>query len=134
MRMRLHWMLLAAAVTTGACGSSTTSPNGPGTGNGGGGGAVGTVTVGNIFFQSGHNGTKNPAVDTVAAGTTVTWTWTGTGGTSHSVLSAGSPSFTSSSTLTGSGMTYAFTFTAPGTYQYHCAVHGTAMSGTIVVQ
>jgi plastocyanin len=133
MRIQLHWLLLAAAVTTGACGSDTNAPSGPGTG-GGGGGAVGTVTVGNIFFRSGHNGTTNPAVDTVAAGTTVTWTWTGTGGTSHSVLSAGSPSFTSSSTLTGSGMTYAFTFTTPGTYQYDCAVHGTAMSGTIVVQ
>ena len=133
MRMRLHWLLLAAALTTGACGSSTTSPSGPGTG-GGGGGAVGTVTVGNIFFRSGHNGTTNPAVDTVAAGTTVTWTWTGTGGTSHSVLSAGSPSFTSSPIQSGDGKTYTFMFGTPGTYQYDCAVHGTAMSGRIVVQ
>ncbi|MEO7987398.1 MAG: plastocyanin/azurin family copper-binding protein [Gemmatimonadales bacterium] len=133
MRMRLHWLLLAAALTTGACGSGTTSPSGPGTG-GGGGGAAGTVTVGNIFFRSGHNGTTNPAVDTVAAGTTVTWTWTGTGGTSHSVLSTGSPSFTSSPTQSGDGKTYTFTFVTPGTYQYDCVVHGTAMSGTIVVQ
>jgi plastocyanin len=51
----------------------------------------------------------------------------------HSVQSTGSPSFTSSGILTGPGSTYQFTFTAPGTYQYDCAVHGTMMTGTIVV-
>jgi hypothetical protein len=45
----------------------------------------------------------------------------------------GSPSFTSSGILTGSGSSYSFTFTAPGTYQYDCAVHGQMMTGTIVV-
>ncbi len=130
MQMRFHWMLLAAALVTGACSSDNNGGTGPGTG----GGAVGTVTVGNILFQSGHNGTQNPAIDTVAAGATVTWTWTNTGSTPHSVRSDGSPSFTSSATQTGSGATHAVMFTAPGTYQYDCAVHGAAMSGTIVVQ
>jgi len=46
----------------------------------------------------------------------------------------GSPSFTSSAVLSGSGSTYQVTFTTPGTYQYDCAVHGTMMTGTIVVQ
>ena len=84
--------------------------------------------------MSAHNGTRNPAVDTIPAGTTVTWTWTGTGSTSHSVLSEGSPDFTSSAILTGNGKTYSVTLTDPGTYRYECAVHGAAMSGTIVVQ
>ena len=132
MRSTFHWLLIFTAAAAAACGDDT-SPN-DGNGGNGGGGAVGTVTVGNIFFRSGHNGTQNPAVDTVAAGTTVTWTWTGTGGQPHSVLSQGAPSFTSSGILTGSGMTYTFTFTTPGTYQYDCAVHGSAMTGTIVVQ
>jgi hypothetical protein len=39
----------------------------------------------------------------------------------------------SSAIQTGSGQTYNFTFTAPGTYQYDCAVHGQMMTGTIVV-
>jgi plastocyanin len=125
------WLLAAFAGLTLACSSSST---GPGTGNGGGGGAVGTVTAGNIFFQSGHNGTRNPAVDTVPAGTAVTWTWTNTGSTPHSVASEGTTSFASSQVLTGSGKTYSVTFTTPGTYEYDCAVHGEAMSGTIVVQ
>jgi plastocyanin len=82
--------------------------------------------VENDFFQ--------PSTIQVAAGTTVTWTWTGTGSTSHSVQSLGSPSFTSSTIMTGDGSTYSYTFATPGTYQYDCAVHGAAMSGTVIVE
>jgi plastocyanin len=127
MRSTLHVLLMLTAATAAAC-SSDTAPND------GGGGAAGTVTVGNIFFKSGHNSTQNPAVDTVAAGTAVTWTWSSTGDTPHSVRSEQAPTFTSSQTLTGNGQTYNFTFTTPGTYHYDCAVHGEAMTGTIVVQ
>jgi plastocyanin len=130
MRIQLQWLLLMAAAAVGC--SSNNSPTSPTTG--GGGGPSGTVTVGNIFFQSGHNGTKNPAVDTVAVGTTVTWTWTNTGSISHGVLSEGMPSFTSSAIQAGDGKTYTMTFTSPGTYEYDCAVHGEQMTGTIVVQ
>lgn len=76
----------------------------------------------------------NPAIDTVPAGTAVTWTWTNTGSTSHSVESEGTPSFASSQIQSGSGKTYSVTFTTPGTYEYDCAVHGEAMTGRIVVQ
>ena len=84
------------------------------------------VTVGNNFFQ--------PTTLTVGTGSTVVWTWVNTGVISHSVLSVGSPSFTSSAILTGSGQTYSVTFDTPGTFNYECEVHGAAMSGTIVVQ
>src|SRR5205809_1924847 len=105
---------------------------GEGGGGGGGGGPAGSVTAGpGIQFVSGHNGSSNAAVDTIAIGSTVTWTWTGS--LPHSVQSVGSPSFASSSTMTGSG-TYAVRFDAPGTYQYDCAVHGQLMTGTIVVR
>ena len=122
-------LLAALAILTAACSGGSTGPT-----DNGGGGAVGTVTVGNIFFQSGHNCTSNPAVDTVPAGTAVTWTWINTGSTSHSVRSEGTTSFTSSQILTGSGMTYSVTLTTPGTYQYDCAVHCEAMRGTLFVQ
>src|SRR6266702_4120816 len=79
-------------------------------------------------------GAQNPAIDTVAVGSTVTWTWTATGSVAHSVQSQGTPSFTSSAIQTGDGKTYSLTFTTPGTYQYDCAVHGAAMSGRIVVR
>jgi len=70
----------------------------------------------------------------VAVGATVTWTWTNNLGVSHSVQSQGSTAFASSPIMGGSGQTYAVTFPAPGIYQYDCAVHGTAMTGTIVVR
>jgi len=100
-------------------------------GPGGGGGAVGSVDVGpGVQFVSRHNGSVNPAVDSVPAGTTVAWTWSGN--RSHSVRSTGTPSFVSSGTLTGSG-TYAVRFDVPGTYRYDCLVDGQAMTGRIVV-
>jgi plastocyanin len=115
-------MLMGSA----ACGDS----NGPGS-PGNGGGPVGSVTVGSgIQFVSRHNGSVNPAVDTIAVGETVTWTWSGN--LPHNVRSVGAPSFTSSPTLTGTG-TYSVTFATPGVYQYDCVVHGAAMTGTVVV-
>jgi plastocyanin len=82
------------------------------------------VEVGNDFFQ--------PETIQVAAGTTVTWTWNATAA-SHSVQSIETPSFTSSAIMTGSGKSYSVTFNTPGTYKYDCAVHGLAMSGTVIV-
>jgi plastocyanin len=90
------------------------------------------VQVGDIFFKSVHNGSLNPAVDTIPAGATVLWTWVGS--LPHSVESTGVPSFTSSSVMTGAGRTYALKFTTAGTYTYDCAVHATQMTGRIVVQ
>jgi plastocyanin len=134
MRIPRTWMLTALAAAAIGCSSDSTGTDGTGAGMGPGGGPVGSVIVGNIKFESGHNGTINPAQDTVAVGQPVTWTWTGTGPTAHSVESIGSPGFTSSQILTGSGMVYSFTFTQAGTYHYQCAVHGSAMTGTVVVQ
>jgi plastocyanin len=146
--MRRFLMAVTLAVLAGCSGSSPMGPSaGGGSGGGlygGGGGGGGTgggatplaaaVTVGNIFFKSGHNGSANAAVDTIAAGGTVTWTWTSTGTVSHSIESEGSPVFTSSAIQSGEGQTYQLQFSTPGTYHYDCAVHGSAMSGTIVVK
>src|SRR5262245_66052370 len=74
---------------------------GGGTGSGTGGNTSGgtptsgdvAVIVGNIFMRSGHNGSANPAVDTVAVGGSVTWSWTNTGNVPHGIQSLASPSF-----------------------------------------
>ena len=120
-----------------SCSGASTSPYGntggqQPSGSTGGGGPVGAVTLGpDIRFVSSHNGSQNPAVDTIPAGGTVTWTWTGS--LPHGVQSLGSTSFSGSGIKTAGG-SYSLTFTEPGTYQYDCAVHGTAMRGTIIVQ
>ncbi|MDZ4863515.1 MAG: plastocyanin/azurin family copper-binding protein [Gemmatimonadota bacterium] len=109
---------------------------GCGSGDGGMGPPIGGqgVTVGNILFRSNHNGSKNPAIDTVAAGSALEWSWVSTGSVSHSVRSTGTPTFVSSAILTGNGTTYSISFTTPGVYRYDCEVHGAAMTGTVVVQ
>ena len=77
-------------------------------------GAV-TVTVGNNFFQSDRNKSRNDAVDTVFVGGTVRWRWVNTASAPHNIASLGSPSFMSGPVMTGSGNSYALTFNSPGT-------------------
>lgn len=93
------------------------------------------VAVGNDFFRSVHNGSQNPAVDTVKAGARVTWTWDAGAG-SHSIQSTGVPPqvFRNSIVMFGGGSTYTVRFLNPGTYEYDCAIHGAAMTGRIVVK
>jgi plastocyanin len=93
------------------------------------------VQVGNNVFISHANLTNNPAVDTIAAGQKVVWAWLAG---NHSVESTGSPSFASSTTLNTPANavkpSYEITFANAGTYQYECLVHGSGMTGRIVVQ
>jgi len=64
----------------------------------------------------------------VSAGTTVTWT--NTDGDTHTVTSANG-AFTSPAL--DSGETFSQTFTAPGTYNYFCALHP-HMTAQVVVK
>ena len=116
----------------GGTGGGTGGDVGGGTGGGSASSSV-TVTVGNDFFRSDRNGSANSAVDTIPAGGTVTWRWVNTGSVPHSVQSLPAPSFTSGAVQTGSGSTYQQTFTTPGTYRYDCVVHGSLMTGVVVV-
>jgi plastocyanin len=90
-----------------------------------------SVDVGNIFFQSARNGSRNPAVDTVAAGGTVSWTWSEAG--VHTVR-FDDPDVPGSTEMVESGSVFSATFPAAGTFSYDCSVHGTAMAGTLVVR
>jgi plastocyanin len=68
-----------------------------------------------------------PSTVTVKVGTTVTWTQQDE---DQHTVTANDGSFTSAPLVTGA--TYTHTFTAPGTYQYHCSIHP-FMHGTVVV-
>lgn len=72
----------------------------------------------------------SPATVTVTPGTTVTWTWSSSNYASHSVtFNDGNES----SAAKTSG-THQRTFTNAGTFTYYCEVHGTGMSGSVVVK
>ena len=70
----------------------------------------------------------NPATVSVKTGTTVTWTNNDT--VSHTVTSD-SGGLLNSPTL-APGQSFSFTFSAPGTTAYHCAIHP-MMKASIVV-
>jgi hypothetical protein len=136
-RMSTRLLIVVVLAVLAACSggnSLTAPPGGGGTGDGGTPLPAGNITLGNNFFRSAHNGSVNAAVDTVAAGSTVTWTWSNTGSVPHSIRSLGSPIFRNSVVQSGAGSMYQVVFNRAGTYQYDCAVHGGVMSGTIVVQ
>jgi plastocyanin len=131
MRLIRSLMGTLGVVLLAAC-SSTTSPatggnnnNNPGSGNQSGGHTQDISVTGGSSFS--------PAVDTVAANTTVTWTWPSGGGVSHNVTFQDGPASPTQDTGT-----YQRTFSTPGTYQYRCTIHSSnfssGMVGTIVVQ
>ncbi len=91
------------------------------------------------------NDVFTPGTLNTTVGSTVTWTWNsctttgyssgdGVGSSSSCVAHTvtfddGSPG----SVLQSSG-TFSRKFTAAGTFTYHCAIHGAAMTGEVVVQ
>lgn len=87
------------------------------------------VTLGNVFFRSDRNNSEDPAVDTTTVGRPVLWTNT-TGG--HTVRS-GNTTWTESPSLNVVGEQFTVTFASAGTFQYDCGVHGSDMTGRIVV-
>mgnify|MGYP001193017898 CR=1 FL=1 len=107
-----------------------------------GGGGSGSYATGPVPAVSGHTTSPimsgmafSPVIDTVAAGSTVTWT--NHDGYNHTVISVpGSPDAFNSGIIAG-GASVSHLFSTAGTYVYYCQIHGTpttGMRGTIVVQ
>ena len=85
-----------------------------------------------------RNTAFNPSSVSISVGQTVTWDYEDSG-TPHSVTSDtglfdSNPTCGQSSgtCLTSNGQTFQFTFTAPGTYGYHCRIHS-FMTGVVDV-
>jgi plastocyanin len=134
-------LLLAAALGLAACSGSpshpaaappsSASPAMPGmpgmtTSPSPSGGAAAAPVAGNAVTI--QNFAFAPASLTVTAGTTVTWTNRDTD--AHTVTSQRSGPLKSAAL--GTGQTYSFTFTTPGTYAYLCTIHP-FMTGTVRV-
>jgi amicyanin len=71
-----------------------------------------------------------PAIITVTVGDTITWT--NQDAAPHTVTTSSGPQPLNSPNLS-TGQSWTFTFTAPGTYPYYCAVHPD-MHGEVVVR
>ena len=125
-------LALLVAACGGGGGSYSTAPGGNNPG-GGKDNSPNTVTLTADSFS--------PNNITVPANTTVTWKWdscTDAGGyggystcVSHNLSFDDGSNISSGSQSSG---TFSRTFTAAGTYKYHCTIHGPAMSGQVVVQ
>ncbi len=131
-------MALSALVLLAACGggAGTTGGATPTTGT--------TTTPAATATQAGNTQTVMITTDssgsfafspvrlTIKAGTTVTWKNTTT--VAHTVTSDDGKSFDSgTANPIPAGGTFSFTFTTPGTFAYHCAIHP-FMKATVIVQ
>ena len=83
------------------------------------------------------NNSFSPSTLTVTAGTTVTWKWPQCTDGGYSTCATHSVTFDDGSNVASSTQSqgqFTRTFATPGTYKYHCSIHGTSMSGQVVVQ
>lgn len=122
--LRLMAAAVAGAVVVAAAGcggSSTTSPSSPG-------GAQPPVQSGQVAVQI-KNFAFAPTPLTVRVGTTVTWTNDDPTPTIHTAT-ADDGSFDTGNIQPGKSASH--TFSTPGTYAYHCAIHN-YMRATITV-
>jgi plastocyanin len=92
-----------------------------------------------ISEYSGSSNSANPPgykpdTITVVIGTNNSVTWTNDDSAAHTATSTSAPPGTCfDSGNMGSGASYTYTFTVPGTYKYDCSYHSW-MTGTIVVK
>lgn len=82
------------------------------------------ISLSNNFFRSDRNGTS-PAIDTMVAGTQVTWTWVLTNSAIHNLRSLGPQTFAPSpgGPISGEGHTEVRILNVPGIYNYECNIH-----------
>ncbi len=86
-------------------------------------GGSGAITIKNFAFD--------PGTLTIRTGTTVTWT--NQDGAQHQIASDSGSSVPFKSSPLSTGASYQFTFTTPGIFTYHCAIHP-SMQATVIVQ
>lgn len=126
MSSKLRLLAIAVIAVVAACGNSTgygSSPPPPPPPPPPPGGHSTTITVSNNKYT--------PTPDSVAAGT-VTFQWAADAVTHTVNWDTGPGTLPPNSGNLGASQSYQATLQV-GTYTFHCAIHGTIMSGTIVV-
>jgi plastocyanin len=97
----------------------------------GGGGGEGEAAI--VLVTGPPKNAFNPATITIKVGETVTWRW-GPSAVGHNVTPDTGVIPAGEESLFSAPHEYSYTFNQAGTYTYHCAAHGAAMSGTVVVE
>jgi plastocyanin len=120
MRLAIRMLGPALVLSVLAVGCSSTPSGAPAAGAA----SSGAVSIKGFAF--------NPALTSIAKGTTVTWT--NDDGATHTVTSGvpGTPSGKFDQRVEG-GKTFGFTFADAGTYDYFCNIHN-SMRGTVTVK
>ncbi|HEY7067066.1 MAG TPA: plastocyanin/azurin family copper-binding protein [Chloroflexota bacterium] len=104
--------------------------------------ALAAPAASNQMVQVGPGTAFNPQTVNVNVGETVTWTWVTPALSSHSTTSGTCSGFVCTPdhmwdsgirTAGPNTQDFAFTFNTPGTFSYYCQVHGSAMTGQVVV-
>jgi plastocyanin len=114
----------AAAAINAGCSSSYSSPSAPSPATAGSAMNLSIVSGASVLT----NGAFMPNPDTIAVGDTVTWT--NNDSTAHTTTADGRE--WDSGTL-APGASFSRTFTAAGTFTYHCTIHP-GMIGTVTVK
>jgi plastocyanin len=122
--MRVGLLNLGGVLLIVACGGGGTDPGGGGGGGGGGLDHAARVTAGSAIVFT-------PDVQTIAPTDTIYFTFSSA--VQHSVIFTPATGVPADIPIT-TNATVKRRFLTAGTYDYHCGVHGTAMSGQIKVQ
>jgi hypothetical protein len=131
----------SSLVATGTSGNAVVRAALPGSGAsadfaltiGGPGATVVLHTSSPISFISSHNGSTNPAVDTIAVDGTMTWTLEFFDYDRHGVASVGTPTFQGADFPFYGPDILGVVFTAPGTYHY-ADPYNPGATGIVVVK
>lgn len=127
-------LVAVAAIALAACGSSASQAS-SGTGTPAGSASSGSASGCQPTTQTGGvavtiiNFSFNPSTIQAKVGQPITWT-------NNESINHGAVLDTDSSCSTGSfgkGGSGSLVFSKPGTYTYHCTVHGKSMTGTITI-
>ncbi len=118
-------MFLVTGSIFNGCKSNSTSPYGMSSGG------SNPPPTNEILLQ---NTSYNPSTKTINKGTKLTWL--NKDSFAHTVTSGypGNPDGVFDSGNMGSGASFSYTFNSSGTFKYYCRIHGSIMTGTIIVQ
>lgn len=119
-------MFLVTGSIFNGCKSNSTGPYSMSSGGGGNPPPVNQISLENIAY--------NPGSKTINKGTKLTWV--NKDSYTHTVTSGypGNPDGVFDSGNMGSGASFSYTFNTTGTFKYYCRIHGSIMTGTVIVQ